>query len=72
MSSHSDNLMKQARNGELVKAMGRSIKQSIERNEELGLKPCKAEIQATIARGHVVPEKYLEKQKQTAEFARAA
>jgi hypothetical protein len=62
--------MKQALNGELAEAMGRSIMKSCERNEELGLKPCKAEIEVSIARGHVVPDKYLEKQ--TAEFARAA
>jgi hypothetical protein len=50
--------------------MGRSIMKSCERNEELGLKPCKAEIEATIAMGYAVPDKYLEKQ--TTEFARAA
>lgn len=70
MSSYLDNLMKQALNGELAEAMGRSIMKSCERNEELGLKPCKAEIEATIAMGYAVPDKYLEKQ--TTEFARAA
>lgn len=59
MSAHSDELMRQARSGELAEAMGRSIAKSCERNEELGLMPCRAEIEATLARGYVVPEKYL-------------
>ena len=60
MSAHSDEIMRQARSGELTKAMGVLIAKSCERNEELGLKPCKAEIEATIAMGHTVPAKYLQ------------
>ncbi len=59
MSAHSDELMRQARSGELAKAMGVLIAKSCERNEELGLMPCRAEIEASLAMGHVVPEKYL-------------
>lgn len=72
MSSYSDNLMKQALSGELAEAFGHSIMKSCERNEALGLKPSKAEIEATMAMGYAVPEKYLEKQKQAPSLARAA
>lgn len=60
MSAHADEIMRQARSGELTKAMGVLIAKSCEPNEALGLKPCKAEIEATIAMGHTVPAKYLQ------------